>query len=247
MPTRLVHIVADANDPARLARFWAALLGWEIADETADEVDVWPAWLPLSRPGRRADRLRPGPGAQEREEPGPPGPGQQLSRGSGRAGQPGPGPGRRAGGHRPGRRAVGGDGGPGGQRVLRAGAAGHLPRHGPGRRDPHRLRRSRGAGPVLGRGGRLGSRAHRGSALPGCALPRGSGLTWSSSGYPRPRRSRTGSTRTWRPTAARIRPPRWRGCALPGATLADVGQGDDVSWTVLADPEGNEFCVLSPR
>ena len=32
-----------------------------------------------------------------------------------------------------------------------------------------------------------------------------------------------------------------------GATLADVGQGDKVSWTVLADPEGNEFCVLSPR
>jgi len=30
-----------------------------------------------------------------------------------------------------------------------------------------------------------------------------------------------------------------------GATLADVGQGD-VSWTVLADPEGNEFCVLAP-
>jgi hypothetical protein len=32
-----------------------------------------------------------------------------------------------------------------------------------------------------------------------------------------------------------------------GATWADVGQGDDVSWVVLADPEGNEFCVLSPR
>jgi predicted enzyme related to lactoylglutathione lyase len=31
-----------------------------------------------------------------------------------------------------------------------------------------------------------------------------------------------------------------------GATPADVGQGD-VSWTVLADPEGNEFCVLTPR
>jgi len=31
-----------------------------------------------------------------------------------------------------------------------------------------------------------------------------------------------------------------------GATPADVGQGD-VSWTVLADPEGNEFCVLDPR
>ena len=31
-----------------------------------------------------------------------------------------------------------------------------------------------------------------------------------------------------------------------GATPADVGQGD-VSWTVLADPEGNEFDVLTPR
>jgi len=31
-----------------------------------------------------------------------------------------------------------------------------------------------------------------------------------------------------------------------GATRADVGQGD-VPWVVLADPEGNEFCVLSPR
>ncbi len=32
-----------------------------------------------------------------------------------------------------------------------------------------------------------------------------------------------------------------------GATLADVGQGPDVTWVVLADPEGNEVCVLSPR
>jgi hypothetical protein len=29
-----------------------------------------------------------------------------------------------------------------------------------------------------------------------------------------------------------------------GATPADVGQPDDVSWEVLADPEGNEFCLL---
>jgi hypothetical protein len=32
-----------------------------------------------------------------------------------------------------------------------------------------------------------------------------------------------------------------------GARRADVGQGPDVTWVVLADPEGNEFCVLSPR
>jgi predicted enzyme related to lactoylglutathione lyase len=29
-----------------------------------------------------------------------------------------------------------------------------------------------------------------------------------------------------------------------GATRASVGQADDVPWVVLADPEGNEFCVL---
>jgi hypothetical protein len=31
-----------------------------------------------------------------------------------------------------------------------------------------------------------------------------------------------------------------------GARHVDVGQGD-VSWVVLADPEGNEFCVLAGR
>jgi hypothetical protein len=30
-----------------------------------------------------------------------------------------------------------------------------------------------------------------------------------------------------------------------GARRADVGQGR-VPWVVLADPEGNEFCVLGP-
>ncbi len=29
-----------------------------------------------------------------------------------------------------------------------------------------------------------------------------------------------------------------------GATLVDVGQSSDCTWVVLADPEGNEFCVL---
>ncbi|WP_062350433.1 VOC family protein [Herbidospora yilanensis] len=31
-----------------------------------------------------------------------------------------------------------------------------------------------------------------------------------------------------------------------GATPVDIGQGE-VPWTVLADPEGNEFCVREPR
>lgn len=29
-----------------------------------------------------------------------------------------------------------------------------------------------------------------------------------------------------------------------GARRVDIGQGPDVSWIVLADPEGNEFCLL---
>ena len=32
-----------------------------------------------------------------------------------------------------------------------------------------------------------------------------------------------------------------------GAHRAEVGQRGDESWVALADPEGNEFCVLSPR
>jgi hypothetical protein len=32
-----------------------------------------------------------------------------------------------------------------------------------------------------------------------------------------------------------------------GASHADVGQGGEVSWVVMRDPEGNEFCVLAKR
>ncbi|WP_425246610.1 VOC family protein, partial [Streptomyces sp. NEAU-NA10] len=43
--------------------------------------------------------------------------------------------------------------------------------------------------------------------------------------------------------------PRWEAevarLLTLGATRVDIGQGD-VPWDVLADPEGNEFCVLRP-
>jgi hypothetical protein len=29
-----------------------------------------------------------------------------------------------------------------------------------------------------------------------------------------------------------------------GATRVSVGQGPDVTWVVMADPDGNEFCIL---
>ncbi len=40
MATRLNDVVVDATDPAALARFWSALLGTTITGESADEVDV---------------------------------------------------------------------------------------------------------------------------------------------------------------------------------------------------------------
>ena len=42
MPTRLVHLALDAADPGRLARFWAAALHWEVAAEEAGVANVWP-------------------------------------------------------------------------------------------------------------------------------------------------------------------------------------------------------------
>ena len=32
-----------------------------------------------------------------------------------------------------------------------------------------------------------------------------------------------------------------------GARRVDIGQTGLESWTVLADPEGNEFCVVRPK
>ncbi len=43
MPTRLVNLVIDAADPARLARFWAAALGWEVTAEEPDAALVGPS------------------------------------------------------------------------------------------------------------------------------------------------------------------------------------------------------------
>jgi predicted enzyme related to lactoylglutathione lyase len=42
MATRLVHMVIDAADTSGLAAFWATALGWEIGDDDPDEAVVWP-------------------------------------------------------------------------------------------------------------------------------------------------------------------------------------------------------------
>ena len=42
MTSRLVALCFDANDPLVLARFWAAALRWEIGEETADVISLVP-------------------------------------------------------------------------------------------------------------------------------------------------------------------------------------------------------------
>ena len=38
MTSRLVSLTFDAIDPARVARFWASALGWEIVDESGESL-----------------------------------------------------------------------------------------------------------------------------------------------------------------------------------------------------------------
>ncbi len=52
MRTRAVHIVIDAADPSRLAAFWATALGWEVVSDESDEAAVAPAGF--SYPGPAA-------------------------------------------------------------------------------------------------------------------------------------------------------------------------------------------------
>ncbi|HEY7920390.1 MAG TPA: VOC family protein [Streptosporangiaceae bacterium] len=246
MPTRLVHLVADARDPGRLARFWSALLGWEIADETPEEIDVWPAGytypdpvavpivfvpVPESKTGKNRVHLDlASRSAADQAE--------LVSR----ARDLGGGPVDIGQGEVP--------------WVVMADPEGNEfcvlePR------DAYR-----DTGPVA-------------AILTDCADPAALARFWAgAAGWPVTRtedqlvglRSPAGvgpyleflRVPGAKTVKNRLHPDvaPYRGedpaaevarLRAAGAALADVGQGDDVSWTVLADPEGNEFCVLSAR
>ena len=245
MPTRLVHVVVDAADPAGLARFWAAALGWETTDESAGEVDVWPAgysypdpaalplvFVPVTEPKSGKNRvhldLATTSAAHQAEWVS-----RLLELGAQRV-----------------------DVGQGDVPwVVLADPEGNEfcvlePR------DEYR-----GTGPVA-------------AVIIDCAEPAALAPFWvSAAGWPVARteddivglRSPAGTG----PYLELLRVPDrksvkdrlhpdvapFRGddpaaelarLARAGATQADVGQGD-VAWTVLADPDGNEFCVLTPR
>jgi hypothetical protein len=248
MPTRLVHVVADAQDPALLARFWAALLGWEIADETGEEVDVWPAGysypdpvalpivfvpVPEHKTGKNRVHLDLASASAADQA-------ELVSRARDLGGGPA-------------------DIGQGDVPwVVMADPEGNefcvL--------EPRDVYRD--TGPVA-------------AILTDCADPAALARFWAgAAGWPVTHTEDAGQLVGLRSPAEvgpyleflrvpggktvknRIHPDvaPYRGedpaaevarLQAGGAVLADVGQGHDVSWTVLADPEGNEFCVLSPR
>ena len=65
MTTRLTTLCFDANDPLRLARFWSAALGWDIEDEKDEEIALVPAdgtpfvilFLPVPEPKVGKNRI----------------------------------------------------------------------------------------------------------------------------------------------------------------------------------------------
>jgi hypothetical protein len=65
LSTRLVTLCFDANDPLLLARFWAAALHWDIYDETDDEIGLMPTdgtrflllFLPVPEPKTGKNRI----------------------------------------------------------------------------------------------------------------------------------------------------------------------------------------------
>ena len=251
MPTRLVHLVADANDPARLARFWAGLLGWEIADETPGdgipaEVDVWPAGytypdpvavpmvfvpVPEQKTGKNRVHLDLASTSAAHQA-------ELVSRARDLGGGPA-------------------DIGQGDVPwVVMADPEGNefcvL--------EPRDI--YRGTGPVAailtdcgdpaalarfwaGAAGWEITRAE--DEIVGLRSPGGVGPYLEFLRVPGEKLAKN----RVHPDVAPYRGEEPAGEVArlrdAGAALADVGQGDDVPWTVLADPEGNEFCVLSPR
>jgi catechol 2,3-dioxygenase-like lactoylglutathione lyase family enzyme len=246
MPTRLVHLAADANDPAALARFWAGLLGWSIADETAEEVDVWPpgyaypdpvavplVFVPVPEPKTGKNRvhldLATASAAHQAE---------LVSRAQDLGGRPAD----------VGQGAV--------PWVVMADPEGNefcvL--------EPRDI--YAGTGPVA-------------AIVTDCADPAAAARFWAdAAGWPLQRaapgvaglRSPDGTgpyLEFLQVPGPKVVKNRLHPDVAPfpggdpaaevarlraaGAALADVGQDAGVSWTVLADPEGNEFCVLSPR
>jgi hypothetical protein len=242
MPTRLQHVVVDAADPAALARWWAEALGWAITLEEPDEAEVEPpqpdglglplVFVPVADPKVGKNRVH-----LDLRSATPDDQAAQVARLTGLGARP----------------ADIGQGDvpwvvladPEGNEFCVLDPRDQYAVTGPvaaivvDAADPAPLARfwSEAAGwPLAASGDRFASlRSASGT---------GPFVEFLQVGDPKRVKNRlhldvapfAGDDQA--AEVARLR-------AL-GATPADVGQGE-VTWVVLADPEGNEFCVLSPR
>ena len=246
MSTRLVHLVIDANDPARLARFWSGALGWVMAAEEAGEVDVWPAgydypdpaalplvFVPVHEPKTVKDRIHLDLATRSTEHQ------AEVVR-----------------------------------RVRDLGATpvdigqGDVPwvvlADPEGNElcvlEPRPVYKD--TGPVAAvvvdspdPAAAAGFWQQAAGWVPGGEWSDGFASLRSRPGVgpyleflrvPEPKTVKDRIHLDVAPLAGEDRPTEARALQAAGAVPADVGQGD-VTWTVLADPQGNEFCVLSPR
>jgi hypothetical protein len=246
MSTRLVHLVIDANDPARLARFWSGALGWVMAAEETGEVDVWPAgydypdpvalplvFVPVAEPKKVKDRIHLDLATRSPEHQ------AEVVR---RVRDLGATPVDIGQGDVPWvvladpegnelcvlePRPVYKDTGPVAAVVVDspdpAAAAGFW---------------QRAAGWVPG--------GQWGDGFAALRSPQGVGPYLEFVHVAEPKTVKDRIHLDVAPLADGDRAAEARALQAAGAVSADVGQGE-VTWTVLADPQGNEFCVLSPR
>jgi predicted enzyme related to lactoylglutathione lyase len=240
MTSRLVALCFDADDPLVLARFWAAALGWEVDNETQDEICVVPtdgttfqidfAQVPKKKAGKNRIHLDlTTTSIQDQQE------------------------------------SV--------AKLIELGARhidigqrpdeGHVVLADP---EGNEFCIIEPENEFLAGCGRLGSITCDGTPAVGYFWSAALGwpLVWDQDEETAIRApDGTGPLITWGPPVAAkiaknrlhldIAPPEHvdqraevdRLSAL-GATRVDIGQGD-VDWVVMVDPDGNEFCVLSPR
>jgi predicted enzyme related to lactoylglutathione lyase len=245
MPTRLVHLAFDANDVGGLARFWAAALSWEVVDEEDDEATVAPAGFGYPGPGAVPIVFVPVPERKEVKDR------VHLDLATTSAEHQAELVGRLTG--------LGGTridiGQAGVPWVVMADPEGNEfcvlePRDeysgtGPVAaictdcHDPAALARfwSEAAGWTV---------VYQVDGFAGLRSPAGTGPFLEFLRNPDSKRVKNRLHPDLAPEKPDDRDAELARLLAAGATRVDVGQGE-VAWAVLADPEGNEFCLLSPR
>jgi predicted enzyme related to lactoylglutathione lyase len=240
MPSRLLALCFDANDPARLARFWAGVLGWEMAGDPQDGIALLPSddtgfrirFLPAEEPKTGRNRMHFDLTSTSLEDQQ-----QTVSRSLEFGG-----------------RHIDIGQGPDAAHVVLADPEGNeFDVIEPGNN-------------FLADCGFIGALSCDGSQAVGYFWSEALGwpLVWDQDQETAIRSPRGGPKITWGgpPVNPKSGKNRLHFDLAPladgnqhaevdrlvslGATRIDIGQGE-VNWVVMADPDGNEFCVLPPR